>query len=368
MDETPVTDHAERAGDEFARGPVLPCIRFGHEAAQPGHPTAGRDAYEQWREVTRVVFDTQPRADLPSFYAASAFYQVDGLIFAWNSFSACMYTRDRGHVRSSDADHITLHMPLSGGERGVAGDTAFEMRPGRITLQDWAHRYSSASEATTKLGLVIPRNRLEKAAWIHTEQPVIEWDTSAGMGLALFEAWQKTWHRLSTSSEHQAPHLSAGFLEVLNAAVADAANGRTGRSHHDLSTTDRPMLTFGAMKVFIDDHLHHPALGADMLAEAFHCSRATIYRHFEWPGGVTAYIRDQRLARCFTELASSAVDRRARVHKVAERWGFHRASHFARIFKERYGRPPSAVAQGARRRAVAMGKDAEIEMLHAWFD
>ncbi|MEM1166873.1 MAG: helix-turn-helix domain-containing protein [Planctomycetota bacterium] len=361
---------ADASTDEQAhqRGPRLPCIRFGTDAPDASDPHAGRGAYEQWRDAGRVVFDVHPRVELPSFYAASAFYQVDGLVFAWNSFAACTYTRDHGHVRSSDTDHITLHMPLVGRERGVAGDTVFEMRPGRITLQDWAHRYSSASETTTKLGLVIPRDRLERAAWIHAESPVIEWDTTTGMGRAIANIWQKTWHRLSASSEHDAPQLSVDVLEVLNTAIADIAGGRDDPSHYEPPQTTRPIPTLSAMKRFIDTHLRHPQLGADMLADEFHCSRATVYRHFDWPGGVIAYIRDQRLARCFAELASPTVDRSARVYEVAERWGFRRASHFARIFKDRYGRTPSGVVRAARIRAAVAGDHTEIEALHAWLD
>jgi len=52
-------------------------------------------------------------------------------------------------------------------------------------------------------------------------------------------------------------------------------------------------------------HLDDLDLGVATLEEAFHCSRASIYRQFEDEGGVAAFVRWERLQRCYVELASS---------------------------------------------------------------
>ena len=76
--------------------------------------------------------------------------------------------------------------------------------------------------------------------------------------------------------------------------------------------------------------------------EHFHCSRATLYRVFKADGGVKRFVTDQRLARSFHDLASPGVSGQ-RVKDVAEAWGFFNASHFNRLFRQRFDITPSDV-------------------------
>ena len=64
-------------------------------------------------------------------------------------------------------------------------------------------------------------------------------------------------------------------------------------SDHDLAT---------AMQDYVKVNLSDLGLDASVLQAVFHCSRATVYRCFKRHAGVAAYIREQRLLRCFEQL------------------------------------------------------------------
>ena len=90
------------------------------------------------------------------------------------------------------------------------------------------------------------------------------------------------------------------------------------------------------MTAFLDERLDQPQLGPLDIVSAFGCSRATIHRLFTIEGGVRTYVRNQRLAQCFEELAMNPLPGRY-IYEVAERWGFNSAAHFSRAFRNRYG-------------------------------
>ena len=90
------------------------------------------------------------------------------------------------------------------------------------------------------------------------------------------------------------------------------------------------------MTAFLAERLDQEQLGPLDLVAAFGCSRATTHRLFTNVGGVRTYVRNQRLARCFEELALSPQSERY-IYEVAERWGFCSAAHFIRAFRSRFG-------------------------------
>jgi AraC-like DNA-binding protein len=109
-----------------------------------------------------------------------------------------------------------------------------------------------------------------------------------------------------------------------------------------------------AVETYIADHLMEPQLGPDFLAGRFRVSRRTLYGLFEEaPLSVSGLIRELRLQR-------SAHDLRSPGHRgilaVALRWGFNDASHFSRLFKQRFGISPRGFAAGEMSTAGSSGR------------
>jgi AraC-like DNA-binding protein len=110
-------------------------------------------------------------------------------------------------------------------------------------------------------------------------------------------------------------------------------------------------------------------LGPRDLVTAFGCSRATTHRLFTSVGGVRTYLRNQRLARCFAELALAPQPGRY-IYEVAERWGFSSAAHFSRAFRRRFGLAAQQVHVSAQTSLApdchATSDSREINQVHSW--
>jgi AraC-like DNA-binding protein len=100
------------------------------------------------------------------------------------------------------------------------------------------------------------------------------------------------------------------------------------------------------IRSYIEAHLHDPALTPGRVAATVHLSPRRLHQLFEADGEtVGSYILRRRLEECAR--AISDVSQRSRtVTEIAFLHGFNNASHFGRVFRERYGVTPS----GYRRR------------------
>lgn len=97
---------------------------------------------------------------------------------------------------------------------------------------------------------------------------------------------------------------------------------------------------------YIKERLSSPALEPDSVAEGVGMSRARLYRLFAPIGGVAEYIREQRLRRCLADLLSAKHVQR-QIADIAYRWGFSDPVHFAKAFRQRFGRTPSDAREAA---------------------
>ena len=237
------------------------------------------------------------------------------------------------------------------------------MKPGRITLQDWATPFSMASESVEKMGLIIPRERIKHREWVRLHRPVLHWDLAQRSGRDLLSPWRQAWQVLSTGKVDAAKVYADELIETINRLVDDARSERSGAEHRDIGGED-----FRNIKRFIDEHLDDPALGPEMLSQALRCSRSTLFRRFNMPGGIKGYIQDQRLAHCYSALTSDQASFNF-IYELAQRWGFDQTSYFNRLFKRRFGKSPIDVQRNAHAgsRQPCQSSDApKIAIYHQW--
>ncbi len=321
--------------------------------------------FDYWRAVGSPLFDVLPRAPVRQFRFESKFARIDGLIFGQQAFSASRYVRSDRLARTGETDVVNLHLPLIGQERGVhAGDEVL-LSPDRVTLSDWAHPFETSADDTEKLGVIVPRELLDDMDWIHEGAPTLEWPLASNPGRAVARHWLETWRRLPGTTEQEASEAAANLIELINGLVYDLRTGRVQKTPRCSGESE-----LSSMIRFIEENLHRPAFGPDDVANAFRCSRATLYRHFSVPGGVKGYIQDLRLAGCHRDLSSKWVPSH-RVYKISQRWGFHNQPYFHRIFKERYGKSPLEVVRDTEiERMILKEKHFEesrtIQQLHQW--
>ena len=158
----------------------------------------------------------------------------------------------------------------------------------------------------------------------------------AGLGLVAAR-FARSLEQMDASVGLQAQH---GLSAALNGVIAVALGATLEAQEQDRV----PMRTAfrQAVETYIADHLSEPGLGPDLLAARFKVSRRTLYGLFEEePFSVSGLIRELRLRHSARDLCSSG---HPGVLAVALRWGFNDASHFSRLFKQRFGISPRGLA------------------------
>ena len=149
--------------------------------------------------------------------------------------------------------------------------------------------------------------------------------------------------KLDTTTGHA---VAAATLRLVAACLGPAAQARNEIAPHHAAATSE------TIRQYIDRNLTSSELSPDTLTQRFRMSRAQLYRAFPDDGGVQAYIRTQRLRRCFQAIATPAHAGRG-IGEIALSFGFVSESHFSCVFRQALGLKPSeARAQAAAPPAV----------------
>ncbi|MGP3984871.1 helix-turn-helix domain-containing protein [Streptomyces sp. KR80] len=125
---------------------------------------------------------------------------------------------------------------------------------------------------------------------------------------------------------------AAFFAERMRSVVAEPGVGRQAL-----------MLSIQA---FIRERLADPDLSPVAVAQQHNVSLRYLQKIFhEHNTSPARWIRDERLARCRSELADPGLDHLS-IAAIGERSGFYGASHFSRLFRDRYGITPREYRKG----------------------
>jgi AraC-like DNA-binding protein len=300
----------------------LPVLTFTDDCAPVDH------AFDVFRDTTAPLFDTGLLEGAGGFQSTATDYLVDDVMVSRVSTSAHTLRRTTAHLRDGTTDWITVQLYERGGVLGEAGrDVSLDLDPDRIGIVDLSEPFTAWNRGGVAIWIALPRARVHRADHL---APVQTLDRRSLRGRVLHAAAFGLWRRLGDARAGDASVLASEIAETVN-TVLDPA---------EFTPTDRDLAT--AMVDYVKVNLGDLDLGVDQLRRAFHCSRSSVYRSFERRGGVANYIREQRLLRCFEQLTRPTTLPR-RVSDVATRWGFENPSHFNRLFKAKFGLPPSAL-------------------------
>jgi AraC-like DNA-binding protein len=143
--------------------------------------------------------------------------------------------------------------------------------------------------------------------------------------------WQQ---RRSGADTFLSPRFSEAILDLIVSAYAGLTSSAPVGSSSTIGRREQ-------IRSFIETHLHEPELTPARLAQAVYLSPRRLHQLFEADGEtVGAYILRRRLEECARAM-SDRTQRSRTVTEIAFLHGFNNASHFGRVFKERYGMTPS---------------------------
>lgn len=278
-------------------------------------PAKQFDLFRSWNAGIAEVKLLQE--DSLSFLAHQVVWHFGKLTFTHLKVSNVRY--GWRNLRKPTIDNWCLHLPLpkprSLGNNLEAGD---------LSLQSFADPFERVSERSDHLALCMPRNlHFIQSSKIEVHENSKRFLTDYMLLL----------HRsLPDLRSADVPHIAAATTSLLAACLTPS------RDH--IATAQRPIevALMNRASHIIAKHLADPALTPDLLCREIGVSRSRLYRIFEPVGGISTYIRHERLRKTRDILADSSDGRS--ISTIAEQWGFMDPSAYSRMFKREFGISP----------------------------
>jgi AraC-like DNA-binding protein len=285
-------------------------------------PAEQFDLFRSWHAGIAEILPVP--AESPSFPAHQTVWTLGNLTFTHVKAPDAPY--GWRHLDKPMTDNWCLHLPLP--KSPPLGEN---LEVGDLGLRSFTDPFECVSEKTDHLALCIPRNlHFLQSSRIEVQETSKRFLTDYLLLL----------HRsLPDLRNADAPHIAAATTSLLAACLAPSPDhSAEAQRPIEASIMNRASRT-------VAKHLANPNLAPDWLCRELGVSRSSLYRIFEPVGGVSTYIRRERLRKTRDALVDSADGRS--ISTIAEQWGFTDPSTYSRMFRKEFGLSPSeARAEG----------------------
>jgi AraC-like DNA-binding protein len=299
-----------------------------------------------WRQRVGHVVDVPPSSTqlTDGFGANIDLYAVDGMVFTDCRTDSMVLERSVARVSTDMRRDYAFHLFLEGSTGNVTGmshkrSTANQSKS--IIAFDMSQPFRVDRPACRVLTLFVPRAIVDaglpdsesihgRALPMDTPLGRLVWDHMAAIGneISGLDATD-AFDALRASAEL----LVAGFRKTSHLAGDHRAAVQTA--------------VIGQVRRFVEANLHQSDLTPTYVVNALQLKRATIYRWFEYEGGLGTYIRYRRLRTAADELVRFT---HLPVVEIAYGLGFKSASDFTRAFRRAFSMSPKDM----RARAIAL--------------
>lgn len=315
---------------------------------------APQGRFAAWRENIGVCFDVSPYDENSEerFFARIDSFLLDGILINHCRLGAQQFQRTPARIARDGIDHYQFHVFLKGSVDMVCGSQVARATPGDFVVLDHGDSFRSQTTDYEILNVFIPRRRLAPMLNRPDSAHGHVFDSHSGVGLLLRDYVVSLCKASGGLALADAPGAARPLLDL----AALSLNGARANPHDPPAMVDHALLL--KAQVYIKDNLGLPSLGPELVAQATGVSRARLYRLFEPCGGIASYIREMRLRRAFTDIASPANYHR-QISEIAFQFGFADAAHFSRCFRARFGIAPSDIRlanPGAKPETVRIGE------------
>jgi AraC-like DNA-binding protein len=297
--------------------------------------------FDFWREAICDAFvDLEPRrSDLGEsggFTGEIVGGQIGAVRLCTVAASTHEVARTPALIRRADDDFLFVSLLLDGDMVYVQDDRVAELvEPGQFVLYDSARPYTAAfRENSRQLVVRVPREELTRRLPELGTVTARTISGDSGVGALASGLLQS----LGRGVQDVAPHVTQPLLDnvfaVLAAALASEAGLDPGPTNHRAVHLQR---AYECIRNNAADAELTPA----RIARTIAVSERYLYALFRAEGTSPARaIMDERLARAHAALQRPRLSPRT-MESLALSLGFKHAAHFTRVFKDRYGLPPS---------------------------
>ena len=301
---------------------------------------------EYWNDLAGSAFTplvTDP-VDRRAFVGRLTRTQIGQIRVAEARSEPAVVRHSRQHVARAREALFMLCVQLDGMSVNRQQGRESVLRYGDFHLVDSSRPYEIAFEQPNRM-LVLSIPQPDLARRMPNPESVVAIAMSGRTGVAallsslLCNFWQQ---RRGGDETYLSPRFSEAILDLV--ATAYAGINAAAAESSSIAIARREQI-----RTYIESHLHDPALTPGSVAAAVHLSPRRLHQLFEADGEtVGAYILRRRLEECARAM-SDASQRSRTVTEIAFLHGFNNASHFGRVFRERYKATPSDY----RRRSTA---------------
>lgn len=304
-------------------------------------PGRGVDALRQLRAMTADICDVVPLTTEDDFHVTTVTMMTRNALLVDTRATDQEYDRTPAHVARGAMDHFQITLCVEGEMRFSSGRREVTMGPGAICLIDMAQPNRTVLRgggSRTRLMAIILQRAMLAPRLAHPDSATATLLPSNHPHTRLLAS-----HYAALTLP---PEPEAGSAEATIEAIADivaAAAGGTADIAAGVERAERH-LYLAMIKRRIADNLETDALTAEELCRHFQISRATLYRLFEADGGLSHYVREQRLNLAFRQLISPSAED-TRLIDLAVGMRFSSDSTFIRAFRRKFGLTPGELRE-----------------------
>jgi AraC-like DNA-binding protein len=276
-----------------------------------------------------------------SFGASLRTHSADGVTFTEVRSDPHLVERTPETILRGVGDYYKFSLMTSGSAVLVQDGREVVLRPGDMTFYDTSRPYSLLFEEQFQvLVVMLPKDRLGIPSRLVDSLTAVSLGDAhplAGTITPFLTQITGQFPLIPALERIRLTHASLDLFQVLISSILGAeAAAQDPRQQLFLRITD-----------YIDAQLGSPELSPGSIAAAHFISTRHLHSLFHDAGTtVSAWIREQRLARCRTEILQTANTGRS-IASIAAEWGFPDAAHFSRAFRSVYGAAPSSLRSTA---------------------
>ncbi|WP_417689127.1 helix-turn-helix domain-containing protein [Roseibium sp.] len=305
---------------------LVACQRFSTEGLSP------QEQFEAWSAFAATSVDPGTGTDPKMGFEASAdCYSLGSMTLTSFKMAPMKFRYSRDVIRKSTHDPWCIATITKGLATSQGEHSGLQARAGSTILHSYAQPFAGELEAIEYTAVYFSRDEF--------------WDIADPMDKLsqqqIIGPMSQIVADFLVSIEGRAKNLSVPEAAAVNDAFAHLLRAMVNSSSDtaELAKSSVAAAQFERARRFINENLRSPTLTPDAVCKSLGISRRQLFYLFERYEGVAKYIKNRRLAACYSVLTKASQKRM--ISSVAYEFGYTNVSSFTRQFQERYGFSPS---------------------------
>ena len=300
----------------------------------PFGQTSGEAAFQQWAETVATVYDLDATHDeIDNFRFGFSAWHFGSLVLGVSETDKIKFWRSPQTVARSGIDHYLVQVYEQGSFGSNVEGKDMLVETGDVWIVDLSRSVRNDQASFRSTNLAIPRSVLAPLLPDPDALHGLKLSGSSATGGLLSRYLSDLSKQAETMTPEEAISVAQSTVHLIAGCVGPTIEA-AGLAREGLNTA-----LLANMKSSIDRELAKPEMGPEYLCKKFAVSRATLYRLFKPYDGVSSYVRQRRLARCFQEIAAPESAAR-RISDIAYQWGFTNETSFSHAFRHAFGISP----------------------------